>query len=66
MVQIHHGGPILLKEEIMRHLASIQKIKEVIKHPNADILDIITVLGWKCVSKSGTFKEGDLCVYVFI
>ncbi len=47
----------------MRKLASIQKIKEVIKHPNADTLDIVTVLGWKCVSKSGTFKEGDLCVY---
>jgi RNA ligase (TIGR02306 family) len=47
----------------MRKLASIQKIKEVIKHPNADTLDIVTVLGWKCVSKTGNFKAGDLCVY---
>jgi len=47
----------------MRKLASIQKIKEVIKHPNADTLDIVTVLGWQCVSKTGNFKVGDKCIY---
>lgn len=47
----------------MRKLASIQKIEEVVKHPNADSLDIVTVLGWKTITKRGEFKAGDLVVY---
>ena len=47
----------------MRKLASIQKILEVNEHPNADRLELVKVLGWSCVSKKGTFKPGDLCVY---
>lgn len=47
----------------MRRLASIQKIKEVIKHPNADSLDIITILGWKCIVGKDEYKQGDLVVY---
>lgn len=47
----------------MRKLASIQRIKEVKEHTNADSLEIITVLGWQCVAKKGEFKAGDLCVY---
>ena len=47
----------------MRTLASIQRIKEVKEHTNADSLELIKVLGWQCVAKKGEFKEGDLCVY---
>ena len=47
----------------MRHLASIQRIDSVVKHPNADALDICRVLGWNVVTKRDEFKEGDLCVY---
>ena len=47
----------------MRKLASIQKIKSVKAHPNADRLDILQILGWQCVSKKGEFKEGELCIY---
>lgn len=43
----------------MRQLATIQKITEVINHPNADALDICTVLGWKVVTKRGEFAVGD-------
>ena len=47
----------------MRKLASIQKIRDVKEHTNADSLEIITVLGWQCVAKKGEFKAGDLCVF---
>jgi RNA ligase (TIGR02306 family) len=50
----------------MRKLASIQTIKEVKNHPNADRLDIVTVLGWQCVVGRDTFKAQDFCVYLEI
>jgi hypothetical protein len=31
--------------EIKRKLATIQKIDDVVKHPNADTLDILTIKG---------------------
>jgi len=46
--------------------ASIQTIKEVKNHPHADKLDIITVLGWQCVTGKGNFRPGDKCVYLEI
>jgi len=46
-----------------RKLVTIQKIKEVKTHPNADSLDLATVLGWQVVVKRGEFKPGDLCVF---
>ena len=52
----------------MRKLATIQKIKEVKDHPNADRLSLLAFenIGWQCVSKKGEFKNGDLCVYLEI
>lgn len=47
-------------------LASIQIVREVEKHPNADQLDVIKVLGWQLVAKLGEFKVGDKCVYIEI
>lgn len=41
----------------------IKKIVDVQKHPNADRLDLIQIEGWWCVTKKGTFKKGDTCVY---
>lgn len=46
-----------------RKLASIQKIWKVEPIEGADRIELVSVLGWKCVSKKGEFKEGDLCVY---
>lgn len=46
-----------------RKLASIQKIIDIQPIPNADMIEVISVLGWKCVSKKGEFKVGDLCIY---
>lgn len=49
----------------MRNLASIQKIKKLWKHPNADNLNMVQVLDWACVSSvNDNFKEGDLVVYI--
>lgn len=50
----------------MSNLATIQSIKDVRKHPNADALDIVKVLGWEVVTKRNEFKPGDLCVYICI
>lgn len=41
----------------------IERILEVQPHPNADRLDLVTVLGWQCVTAKGVFKSGDLCAY---
>src|SRR6185436_4978944 len=46
-----------------RKLASIQKVLEVNPIPNADAIEVLTVLGWKVVAKKGEFKVGDLVVY---
>jgi len=46
----------------MRKLASIQKIVDVKKHPNADRLDIVTVLGWEIITQINQFKKDDYCV----
>ena len=50
----------------MRELATIQKIKELNAIPNADKIEVATVLGWECVVKKGEFKVGDLVVYIEI
>ncbi len=50
----------------MKPTATIQRVSNLRKHPNADCLDIFQVLGWQIVSKSGTFSEGDLCIYIEI
>lgn len=48
----------------MRQLASVQRVLGVNPVENSDNLDVVQVLGWKCVTKRGEFKEGDLVVYV--
>jgi hypothetical protein len=49
-----------------RNLASVQKVLEIIPIENADKIELIRVLGWQCVIKKGTFKVGDLGVYIEI
>lgn len=50
----------------MNNLATIQKIREILPHNNADALEIAKVLGWQVVVKKGEFKAGDLVVYIVI
>jgi RNA ligase (TIGR02306 family) len=49
-----------------RKMARIVSVDSTVKHPNADSLDIVTVGGWRCVTKLGEFKQGDLAVYLEI
>lgn len=46
-----------------RKLATIETILNVTPVENSDKLDLVTVRGWKCVTKRGTFSVGDSCVY---
>jgi RNA ligase (TIGR02306 family) len=63
-VSIKRNGTVLKnKIEIMRKLASIQKIKNIVPIEGAEAIEKATVLGWQLVIRKGEFKIGDLCVY---
>ena len=47
----------------MRKLASIQRIVDIKPIPGADAIEVVQILGWKCVSKRNEFKVNDMCVY---
>lgn len=47
----------------MRKLASVEKIEEVLEHPNADALSVYKVKGWKVVGRIGEYTEGDLVIF---
>jgi len=47
-----------------RKLASIQRIIEILPHPNADRLELAKILGWQAVVIKNDFKKGDLVVYI--
>lgn len=46
-----------------RILASVEKIKRVLPHPNADLLSIYLVKGWQVIDQKDRYKEGDLVAY---
>ena len=50
----------------MRKLAHIEKIIDIQPIPNADKIEVATVLGWKVVSKKDEFKVGDKIIYIEI
>lgn len=50
----------------MENLATIQTIKNVRSHLNANTLDLASVLGWQVVTKRDQFKSGDMVIYVCI
>jgi RNA ligase (TIGR02306 family) len=41
----------------------VERIVSIEPHPNADRLELVQVLDWRCVVQKGAFKAGDLCVY---
>lgn len=47
-------------------LASIEVIKSIKNHGNADTLEILEVLGWQVVAKKGIHKDGDKVVFITI
>ena len=46
------------------NLATIQQIKNIEIHPNADLLEIASVLGFKCIIKKGQYKIGDTICFI--
>ncbi|MEK6883181.1 MAG: RNA ligase (ATP) [Nanoarchaeota archaeon] len=46
-----------------RELATIQRIRELNPIPNADTIEVASILGWKVVVRKGEFQVGDLVVY---
>lgn len=44
--------------------ATIETISQVIPHPNADRLDIVTVLGFNCITEKGLYQGGETIVYI--
>lgn len=49
-----------------RKLAHVEKVIAIESIPNADTLEMVIVLGWKCVVKKGRIKVGDLVCYIEI
>lgn len=47
-------------------LASIETIKSLKKHPNADRLELAQVMGWQSVVQAGLHQQGDKVVFVVI
>lgn len=50
----------------MSKVATVEVIKNIRKHPNADSLEVANVLGWQIVCKAGTYKEGGKVFYINI
>lgn len=44
--------------------ATIEQILEIKPHPNADKLEIATILGYTCVVQKGMYEAGDVVVYI--
>jgi RNA ligase (TIGR02306 family) len=45
-------------------LASIELVKSIRPHPNADRLELVTILGWQVVTQKGIHKENDKVVFI--
>jgi RNA ligase (TIGR02306 family) len=45
-------------------IVQVREIAAIEPHPNADKLDIATVEGWQCIVGKGSFKPGDICVFI--
>lgn len=47
-----------------KYKVEVCKVKDVVHHPNADRLDIVTVKGWKCITGRDDHAVGDLVIFV--
>ena len=53
-------------EEKKRALAHVEKIAWIKPIEGADNIELVGVLGWRCIAKKGEFHVGDSCVYIEI
>ena len=47
----------------MRKLVTIQKVKNILPIENSDFIELVEIMGWKCVVKKGEFNIGDFGIY---
>lgn len=52
-----------IKEYEERKLVTVRKILNIEPIQDADAIEVLTVDGWKVVTKKGDFKPGDSCLY---
>jgi RNA ligase (TIGR02306 family) len=52
-----------MENMIMRKLATVRRIDEILPIEGADLIVLVKIDGWACVAKSEEFKPGDPCVY---
>ena len=50
-------------DEAVRSLASVQIVERIDPHPNADRLELATILGWQVVIAKGETETGQKVVY---
>jgi tRNA-binding EMAP/Myf-like protein len=48
----------------MRKMAELVVIDDIEVHPNADSLEICVIDGWRCISRKGEFRVGEVAVFV--
>ena len=53
----------ILRRLLMRKMTSIQKVREIVPHNNADALELAMINDWQVVVKKGEFKKDQLVVY---
>ncbi len=46
-----------------RKLASIRTITNIQPIPDADSIEVVSIGGWKVVTKKGEYQVGDMCIY---
>ena len=46
------------------HRANVVRIEALLPHNNADNLELVHIGGYQCVVRKGSFKVGDLAVYI--
>ncbi len=46
------------------HQVNVVRIENILVHTNADSLELIHIDGYQAVSRKGTFKVGDLAIYI--
>ena len=49
--------------EIKRKLVSVVMIEDTLPIERADLIDLVKIKGWQCVSKKGEFKKGSKGLY---
>jgi RNA ligase (TIGR02306 family) len=45
-------------------IVEVSEIREIKEHPNADTLEICVIKGWESIVRKGSYKVGDLVVYI--